>query len=307
MRRNKFIKKLLILFLIIALVFGVYTFFFSEKAENMNYYIDSSTRLISYEELSGSNIEPDKIDDLLIDLKGELSVEEITSISNKYNLSNILTDILKDITGQDKKLKVTVYEDLLINFEDNVTEEDIRNIEEKYNIKLRLNSIYSKDEKLYIFNSKKTTNSALIKTLNNITDEKTVEYAQPSYIYSIAQFGKESGSGNSGGNSGVGTRREKPFKPNDPMYKEQWNMKEIGMELAWNNTKGKDVTVAVIDTGVYPVEDLEKTEIVEGYNFVKNNKDAKDDHGHGTHVAGTIAQSTNNNKGVAGIAPEAKI
>src|SRR5262249_29840106 len=40
---------------------------------------------------------------------------------------------------------------------------------------------------------------------------------------------------------------------------------------------------------------------------VANNKDADDDHGHGTHVAGTIAQSTNNKLGVAGVAPEVAI
>jgi serine protease len=96
-------------------------------------------------------------------------------------------------------------------------------------------------------------------------------------------------------------------KPNDPMYGKQWNLRAINIEKAWTRTKGKGVTVAVIDTGVSKVEDLQNTEFVEGYNFVDNNTDTRDDQGHGTHVAGTIAQSTNNNLGVAGIAYEAKI
>ncbi|MFM7788279.1 MAG: S8 family serine peptidase, partial [Microcystis panniformis] len=58
---------------------------------------------------------------------------------------------------------------------------------------------------------------------------------------------------------------------------------------------------------VSKVPDLRETEFVEGYDFVNDRSNAEDDNGHGTHVAGTIAQSTNNNYGVAGIAYKAKI
>ncbi|MDX2021459.1 MAG: S8 family peptidase [Deltaproteobacteria bacterium] len=95
--------------------------------------------------------------------------------------------------------------------------------------------------------------------------------------------------------------------PNDPCFAFQWHFNQINLKQAWKRSQGEGVVVAVIDTGVSRVGDLANTKFVEGYNFVDNNKDASDDHGHGTHVAGTIAQSTNNGLGVSGIAFKASI
>ncbi|HXU03263.1 MAG TPA: S8 family serine peptidase [Polyangia bacterium] len=95
--------------------------------------------------------------------------------------------------------------------------------------------------------------------------------------------------------------------PNDACYKYQWHMRQLGMPNAWKRGNGKGVIVAVIDTGVSKVADLGETKFVDGYNFVSNNANAADDHGHGTHVAGTIAESTNNKLGVAGVAYGASI
>jgi serine protease len=95
--------------------------------------------------------------------------------------------------------------------------------------------------------------------------------------------------------------------PNDTCFKYQWHLRQIGMPAAWKQGNGKGAVVAVIDTGVTQVGDLADTKFVPGYNFVANNANAADDHGHGTHVAGTIAESTNNRFGVAGIAYGASI
>jgi serine protease len=95
--------------------------------------------------------------------------------------------------------------------------------------------------------------------------------------------------------------------PNDPKYKFQWHLSQIHMGSTWKAAQGDGVIVAVIDTGVAKVPDLAETELVPGWNFVDNTADATDDHGHGTHVAGTIAQSTHNGVGVAGVAFHAKI
>jgi serine protease len=96
--------------------------------------------------------------------------------------------------------------------------------------------------------------------------------------------------------------------PDDPMYSKQWNMRAIGAPEAWARTaRGAGVVVAVVDTGVSKVEDLGGTTILEGASFVPGTSTAADDQGHGTHVAGTIAQTTNNGKGVTGVAPDATI
>ncbi len=112
--------------------------------------------------------------------------------------------------------------------------------------------------------------------------------------------------------------------PTDTYYPDQWGMKKIGMEKAWDLHKGsKSITVAVIDTGVdLNHEDLKGNlwknlnEICDdgvdndnngfvddcyGWNFVANNNNPQDDDGHGTHIAGIIGAVTNNNKGVAGV------
>lgn len=105
------------------------------------------------------------------------------------------------------------------------------------------------------------------------------------------------------------------FIPNDPYYRHQWHLEQIQMPHAWRRARGEGITVAVIDTGVAyrdgdgfrRAPDLAQTRIVEGYDFVRNDPRADDEHGHGTHVAGTVAQSTHNGVGVAGVAPRAAI
>ena len=96
--------------------------------------------------------------------------------------------------------------------------------------------------------------------------------------------------------------------PDDPLYERQWNLPAVGAPDGWALTpRGRGVVVAVIDTGVASVPDLAGTSVLGGASFVPGVASAVDDQGHGTHVAGTIAQTTNNGVGVAGMAPESTI
>ncbi len=95
--------------------------------------------------------------------------------------------------------------------------------------------------------------------------------------------------------------------PNDPCFTYQWHLAQIGLPTAWELGQGKGATVAVIDTGVSRVPDLAGTAFAAGYDFLADREQADDDHGHGTHVAGTIAQATHNRVGVAGVAFGARI
>ena len=129
-----------------------------------------------------------------------------------------------------------------------------------------------------------------------------VEYAEPNYI------------------------THAHWTPNDPYYDPyQWHLDNsvyggINMEAAWEflgapGNPGTGVIVAVLDSGIAyenygaycRAPDLAGTCFVSGYDFINDDAHPNDDHGHGTHVTGTIAQSTNNGIGVAGVAFDACI
>ncbi len=168
------------------------------------------------------------------------------------------------------------YDSIIVDFRENLSDNVINDLAQKY--KLHPNSIFSQSDHIYTIKGDRTLLESLKKDLS-----KSTEFIEPNYIYKGLEI------------------------PNDPEYSQQWNLRSINVEKAWEENKGEGITVAVIDTGVSQVPDLKETKFVKGYDFVNDKIDASDDNGHGTHVAGTIAQSTNNNYGVAGIAYKASI
>jgi serine protease len=119
----------------------------------------------------------------------------------------------------------------------------------------------------------------------------------------------------------------KPFIPNDPglsgkpggWEQLQWNfVGQFGVNApqAWANVAaaghpgGSGVIVAVLDTGVAYADhgrfvrspDFRDNEFVAGYDFVSHSPYPEDRNGHGTQVAGTIGEATDNRVGVTGLA-----
>lgn len=173
-----------------------------------------------------------------------------------------------------------------------------------------------------------------------LSNDPSVEYAEPNYIYSINPI-KE---------NALVTKRLPhsdgldPFAavPNDPRFKDLWGLRNTGSNepngrsagvegadvnalLAWDITKGaRQVKIAVIDTGIdYSHPDLKRNmwvntaelngkkgvdddgngyvDDVYGYDFANNDADPMDGNGHGTHCAGTIGAVHNDGVGVAGV------
>ncbi len=203
----------------------------------------------------------------------------------------------------DAAMAATDPDDVLVDLKDDASPATIAAIERDLGIHLVLVSDQSYDERFYRAHVDPARRDAIIEALSKRPE---VEIAEPDATVSLSPD-----------EMAVTAPPQPAWEgfPNDPQYKFQWHMRQIGMPDAWKLADGNGVIVAVLDTGVgyedyqkfHLLPDLKGTTFVKPYNFVSNNTHADDDHGHGSHVTGTIAQVTNNGIGVTGVARNVKI
>lgn len=85
-----------------------------------------------------------------------------------------------------------------------------------------------------------------------------------------------------------------------------WEITAFNLPEAWHYAQGEGVVVAVLDTGVDLDHDDLAENLLPGKNFVQPGLPPEDDNGHGSHVTGIIC-ALNNDIGVVGVAPKAKV
>jgi len=195
--------------------------------------------------------------------------------------------------------------ELVLDLNDDCTADQIADLQKRYSLKMRYNSIHSKAPQLMLTT---VAEERMPQLLSQLAQEPVVENISPNYVFSLPPDAMLAA-------QAFRSRPQEEGFPNDPMGKFQWHMDQINVKKAWPISTGRSAIVAVIDTGVgyrdfgdfKALEDLENTRMVGGYDFVHDRPEAIDDHAHGSHVAGTVAQSTNNGKGVMGVAFDAAI
>lgn len=188
---------------------------------------------------------------------------------------------------------------LLLDLDDHTNPTELAR---EYGVELEFVSIHSIPDQLMIA---RLPEESLQATLRALQQDPRVTAASPNYVCQLYS--------DSDSKPVAATGQQKA--PNDPLYKVQWNFHMLHSEQAWKKNAGRDVRVATVDTGLaywngqghHRIEDLADTKVLEGYDFVRGQVEAWDEQGQGTHMAGTIAQTTNNGLGAAGLAYQAQL
>ena len=144
-------------------------------------------------------------------------------------------------------------------------------------------------------------------TLAELRDDPRVEHAVPNHLARASFLPNDPGLG---GPLGWRALQWNFFGPAGVNAPEAWDLAR-----AAGAPGGLGAVVAVLDSGVAyenagrfrRAPDLRADRFVSGYDFVDEDARPNDENGHGTHIAGTIAQRTNNSIGVTGLAYGAKI
>ena len=95
---------------------------------------------------------------------------------------------------------------------------------------------------------------------------------------------------------------------NDQFFSSQWGLPRINAPQAWDTATGDGALIAVLDTGINATHPDVGSKVDDSRGFCSTtDTSATDQNGHGTHVAGIAAASTDNFTGISGVAPNARL
>lgn len=281
---------------------------------------DYSGKVIWYEKTGNKDLSTKVIKASYLKSKKQESSQTKTKV-NRY-------DAIKKAVA-DENIK---FDGIIVKFKKSIEAYKVDTTKAEYKKLTKFGNITSKTKKGSILNfvvikpEKDVKNVDWVAMIKYYESLPEVEYAHLNYIFELCAFPDD------------GTT-----PPNDPGYDDQWNLKLLDMLTVWSTygIGNSNVRVAVIDSGVayacdpfltsdavYPTDGLTDVAVnvlsSEGvhptdpitqeqsisWDFNDDNQTqwcAFDRNGHGSHVAGTIAQATNNGIGGAGMAPEVSI
>lgn len=164
---------------------------------------------------------------------------------------------------------------------------------------------YNDSIKIVVYNTLGQDVPALLEALSN---ESALEYVEADQVASQKPKDEKA----------VNDNFQTQAALNDTYYAQQYGLQAMNVPAAWELSQGEGVVVAVIDTGVDLDHPDLKGRVVPGYDAFsqEEGEDAGDvsslnyvvsAYKHGSHVAGVIAAEANNGKGIAGVAPQAKV
>ena len=165
---------------------------------------------------------------------------------------------------------------LIVRFEEGTTEQEKEAI---------LSSVGAKKErKINRVNAQRARvgKNKVRENVGKLNKNRKVKYAEPDFIAKKTEI------------------------PNDTYYSSQWGLPKIKAEGGWDKTHGGDFApVAIADTGIDDSHPDLSGKVIKRANFTWD-PDVDGD-GHGTHVAGIVAATTNNSLGVASLGYDSKL
>src|SRR5437763_9769561 len=100
----------------------------------------------------------------------------------------------------------------------------------------------------------------------------------------------------------------------DPLFATRWNLQQVDAPAAWARSTGAGVRIGIVDSGVFAGQEDLAGKVVAATDCINTQGDPRacagsgqDDSGHGTLMAGIASATKDNGRGIAGVAPDARL